>query len=75
MQVCKLMQNSMTEFEVEHKKTFILASSLHSHNTKFSKKLYLITERHRTRLCLNSIRFLGPRFWLSVPEKKKKEFK
>ena len=37
LQVCKLMQNSMTGFDVEHK-SFTLASSLHSHNTRFSKK-------------------------------------
>ena len=36
LQVCKLMQNSMTGFDVEHK-SFTLASSLHSPNTRFSK--------------------------------------
>ena len=41
LQVCKLMQNSMTGFYVEHK-SFTLASSLHSHNIKFSKKFNFI---------------------------------
>ena len=78
LQVCKLMQNSMTGFDVEHK-SFTLTSSLHSHNTRFSKKLNFITERPRTRLGLNSFRYLGPRFWSSVPENfknlKKDKFK
>ena len=64
----------MTGFDVEHK-SFTLASSLHSHNTRFSKNLNFITER----LGLNSFRYLGPRFWSSVPENlknlKKDKFK
>ena len=36
LQVCELMQNSLTGFDVEHK-SFTFASSLHSHNTRFSK--------------------------------------
>ena len=55
------MQNSMTGFGVEHK-SFTLAISLHSHNKRFSKKLNFITERPKTRLGLNSFRYLGPRF-------------
>ena len=65
------MKNSMTGFNVEHKK-FTLASFLHSYNTRFSKKLNFITERPRTRLGLNSCRHLGPRFWSSVPKNLKK---
>ena len=65
------MQNSMTGFYVEHK-SFTLASSLHSHNKKVSKKLNFIIGRPRTRLRLNSFRYLGPRFWYTVPENLKK---
>ena len=72
LQVCKLMQNSMTGFDVEHK-SFTLVSSLHSHNTRFSKKLNLITERPRTRLGLNSFKYLNPKFLASVPENLKKD--
>ena len=67
LQVCKLIQNNMTGFDVEHK-SFTLTSSLHSHNTRFSKKINFITKR--PRLGLNSFRFLGQKFWSSVPEKK-----
>ena len=49
LQVYKLIQNSMTGFHVDHK-SFTLASSLHSHNTRFSKKLNFVTERPRTRV-------------------------
>ena len=34
LQVSKLKQNSITRFDIEHK-SFTLASSFHSHNTKF----------------------------------------
>ena len=51
---------------------FTLASSLHSHNTRFCKKLSFFTARPRTRLGLNSFRYLGPRFWSSFRENKKK---
>ena len=68
--VCKLMQNSMTQFDVKDK-SFSFASFLHSHNTRFSKKLNFITERPGTRLGLNSFRYLGPRFWTCVPENEK----
>ena len=61
------MQKSMTGFDVEYK-SFTLASSLHSHKTRFSKKINFITERRKTILGLNSFRDLGPRFWPSVPE-------
>ena len=68
----------MTGFDVEHK-VFTLASSLHSHNTRFSKNLNFIIGCPRTRLGLNSFRYLSPRFWSSVPENlkyfKKDEFK
>ena len=46
----------------------LLASSAHSHNTRFSKKKNFITERPRTRLGLNCFKYLGPKFWSSVPE-------
>ena len=68
----------MTGFDVKHK-SFTLISSLHSHNTTFSKKLNFITEKPRTRLGLNSFRYLSLRIWSSVPENlkyfKKDEFK
>ena len=65
--ICKLMRNTITGFDVEHNR-FTLASSVHSHNTRFSKKMNFITERPRTRLGLNCFRYLGPKFWSSVPE-------
>ena len=52
LQTCKLMPNTITEFDVEHNR-FALASSVNSHNTRFSKKVNFITERPRTRLGLN----------------------
>ena len=65
LQICKLMRNTITGFDVEHNR-FTLASSVHSHNTRFSKKMNFITERPRTRQ--NCFRYLGPKFWSSVPE-------
>ena len=47
LQVCKLMWNSVNGFDNEHK-IFTLASSLYSNNTRFSKKLNIITERTST---------------------------
>ena len=41
LQICKLMRNTMTGFDVDHN-TFTLASSAHSHNTRFSKKKILL---------------------------------
>ena len=67
LQICKLMRNTITGFDVEHNR-FTLASSVHSHNTRFSKKMNFITERPRTRLGINCFRYLGPKFWSSVPE-------
>ena len=67
LQLCILMKNNMPGFHVGHK-SFTLACTLHSLNTWFSKKLNFITERLRTRLGLNSFRYLGPKFWSSVPE-------
>ena len=67
LQICKLMRNTITGFDVDHNR-FTLASSAHSHNTRFSKKMNFITERPRTRLGLNCFKYLGPKFWSSVPE-------
>ena len=67
LQICKLMRNTITGFDVDHNR-FTLASSAHSHNTRFSKKKNFITERPRTRLGLNCFKYLGPKFWSSVPE-------
>ena len=76
LQICKLMCNTITGFDVDHNR-FTFASSAHSHNTRFSKKKNFITERPTTRLCLNCFKYLGPKFWSSVPEtfkKLKKDF-
>ena len=69
LQVCILMQNSMTGFDVKNK-SFTFASSLYSKNTSFFRKLSFITERRGTRLGPNSFRYLGPRFWSSVKKNK-----
>ena len=66
LQICKLMRNTITGFDVDHNR-FTLASSAHSHNTRFSKKK-IISERPRTELGLNCFKDLGPKFWSSVPE-------
>ena len=67
LQICKLMCNTITGFDVEHNR-FTLASSVHSHNTIFSKKINFITGRTRTRLGLNCFGYLGHKFWSSVPK-------
>ena len=36
LQICKLMHNTITGFDVDHNR-FTLASSVHSHNTRFSE--------------------------------------
>ena len=62
------MGNTKTSFDVHHNR-FTLASSAHSHNTRFSKKKKnFITVRPRTRLGLNCFKYLGPKFWSSVSE-------
>ena len=73
LQVCKLMQNSMTGLDTGHK-SFTLAGSLHSHNTRLFKVLNFKTEKTRSRLDLNSFRYLGPnpKFWSSVIKNLKK---
>ena len=58
LQLCKLMQNSMPGFEVEHE-SFTLSISLHLHNIRFPEKLNFITGRPRIRVGLNSFRYLG----------------
>ena len=67
LQICKLMQNTISGFEVDHK-CFTPVSSIHSHNTRFSKKSNFVLERPRTLLGLSSFRYLGPKLWSSVPE-------
>ena len=61
------MHNTLKVFYVEHNR-FTLACSVHSHNTRFSKKINYITERPKTRLGLNCLKYLGLKFWFSVPE-------
>ena len=61
------MPNTITGFDVEHNR-FMFARSVFSHTTRFSKKTNFITERPRRILGLNCFRYLGPKFWSSVPE-------
>ena len=61
LQICKLMHNTITGFDVEQNR-FTLASSVHSHNIRFSRKINFINKRPR-RLGLNCFRYLGPKFW------------
>ena len=63
LQISKLEQNKMTRFDVEHK-SFTYASSF----THYKNLKKIVTERLRTRLGLNSFRYLGLRFWSSFPE-------
>ena len=65
--VCKLMLNTLRGFEVDYS-GFTPVSMVHSHNTRHSKNNNFIVERPRTELGLNSIRYLGLKLWLSVPE-------
>ena len=44
LQIPKLMHNTIRGFDVEHNR-FTLASSVHLHNTRFSKKINFITKR------------------------------
>ena len=68
LQICKLMRNTITGFNVGHNR-FTFASSIHSHSTRFSKKKKnFITKRPNTRLGLNCFIYLDPKFWSSVPE-------
>ena len=71
LQVCKLMLNTLRGFEVDHS-CFTPISIVHSHNTRHSKNNNFVVERPRTRLGLNSFRYLGPKLWSSVPENLKK---
>ena len=57
-----------TGFDVEHIR-FTLASSVHSHYTRFSKSLNFITERLRTRLDLNFFKYLSQKLWSIVSKK------
>ena len=54
LQICKFMCNTITGFDLEHNR-FTLASSVHSHNTRFSKKMNFIAKRPRTRLGLTAL--------------------
>ena len=56
LQICKLMCNTLTGFDVEHN-IFTLASSDLSHIQEFQKANFL-TERPRTRLGLNCYKYL-----------------
>ena len=67
LQVCKLIHNITTGFDVKYNR-FPLASSVHLQNTRFSQKMNFIIERPRTRLGLNCFRYLGPEYWSSIPE-------
>ena len=60
------MCNTIIGFDVDHNR-FTFASSGHSHNLMFWKKMNFITERPRTRHDLNCL-YLGPKFLYSVPE-------
>ena len=53
LQICKLMCSTIIGFDIEHDR-FILAISVHSHNTRFSKKINFIPKRLRTRPGSNS---------------------
>ena len=66
LQICKLMQNSMTGFNVEHK-SFTLAGSLHSYNTRFSKKIKFHNWK-TNKTWPTFFRYLGPRFWSGILE-------
>ena len=72
LQTCKLMSNTITGFDVEHKR-FTLASSIYSHNTKFPQKINFLIERPRTRLGLNCFKYLGPKFLSNVPDKQQQQ--
>ena len=61
------MCNTITGFDVENNR-FTLANSVCSHNTRFSKSLNFLTEKPLIKHGLNCFRYLGPRFWSSVPE-------
>ena len=58
------MHNTISGFGVDHNRS-TLASSAHSQKQSFQKKKNFIT---RTRLGLNCFKYLGPKFWSSVPE-------
>ena len=45
------MPNTLIGFDVEHNR-YTVASSVQLHNTRFSKKMKIITKRHRTRSAL-----------------------
>ena len=63
--ICKV--NSLVGFDVEHNR-FTFASSVRSHNTRFSKKMNFITKRPITILDLNCFMYLGLKSWSSVSD-------
>ena len=48
LQICKLLSNTITGFNVEHNR-FTFSSPGHSHNTRFLKKMNFMT-KHLERL-------------------------
>ena len=61
------MHNTITRFDVDHNR-FTLTNFVHSHDTRFSKKMKFITERLGTRIGLHCFKYLGSKFWSSVLE-------
>ena len=61
------MSNTLSRIDVDHNK-FTIAISVYSQNMRFLKVLNFIIERPRTRLGLIYIKYLGPKFWSSLPK-------
>ena len=51
LQICKLMQNTIREFKVDHN-CFTSVGSVHSHYTRFLKKFNFVVERSEHWLAL-----------------------
>ena len=64
LKICKLMQNTIWGFEVDHN-CFTPVSTICSHNTKVSKKSNFVLQNPRTLLGCNSFRYLAPKLWSS----------
>ena len=58
------MQPTLTEYDVDH----YSFTPVYSHNTRFSKNLNFVIEKPRSGLGQTSLRYLGPKFWYSVPD-------
>ena len=67
LQVCKLLQNTLRGFEVDHS-CFTQVNMVHTHNSRHSKNNDFVVERPRTGLGLNSFKSLSLKLWSSVPE-------